>query len=76
MKLGDQLYGEKLARIHWATPEERAAFEYFKRHHDQTYSMVDCLSFIVMEKRGIRVALTVDADFTHRFIARPGPLQA
>ena len=75
-RLGDQLYGEKLARIHWAAPdEERAAFEYFKRHPDQTYSMVDCLSFIVMEKLGIREALAVDADFTHRFIARPGPLR-
>ena len=74
VKLGDQLYGEKLARVHWATPdEERAAFDYFKRHQDQTYSMVDCLSFIVMEKLGIREALAVDSDFTHRFIARPGP---
>ena len=42
-KLGEQLYGEKLAQIHWATPqEERAAFDYFKRHQDQTDSMVDC----------------------------------
>ena len=73
-RLGDQLYGEKLARIHWATPdEERAAFDYFKRHQDQTYSAVDCLSFVVMEKLGIRDALAVDSDFTHRFIARPGP---
>lgn len=73
-KLGGRLYGEKLARIHWATPdEERAAFEYFKRHRDQAYSFVDCLSFVVMEKLGIREALAVDSDFTHRFIARPGP---
>jgi predicted nucleic acid-binding protein len=34
---------------------------------------VDCLSFVVMEKLGIREALAVDSDFTHRFIARPGP---
>jgi predicted nucleic acid-binding protein len=74
VRLGNQLYGEKLARIHWATPdEERAAFDYFKRHQDQTYSVVDCLSFVVMEKLGIREALAVDSDFTHRFIARPGP---
>lgn len=73
-KMGEWLYGEKLARIHWATPdEERAAFEYFKRHRDQVYSFTDCLSFVVMEKLGIREALAVDSDFTHRFIARPGP---
>jgi predicted nucleic acid-binding protein len=73
-KLGERLYGEKLARIHWTTPdEEREAFEYFKRHRDQVYSFTDCLSFVVMDKLGIREALTVDSDFTHRFIARPGP---
>lgn len=73
-KLGERLYGEKLARIHWATPqEEREAFEHFRRHHDQTYSFTDCLSFVVMEKLAIREALAIDADFTHRFIARPGP---
>lgn len=73
-RVGDQLYAEKLARIHWANPEEeRAAFDYFKHHQDQTYSFVDCLSFVVMEKLGIREALAVDSDFTHRFVARPGP---
>jgi predicted nucleic acid-binding protein len=76
VRLGEQLYGEKLARVHWATPEEeRAAFHFFRRHEDQTYSMVDCLSFVVMEKLSIREALAVDSDFTHRFIARPGPLR-
>lgn len=76
VRLGDQLYGEKLAQIHWATPdEERSGFEFFTKHKDQTYSAVDCLSFVVMEKLGIREALAVDTDFTHRFIARPGPLR-
>jgi hypothetical protein len=74
VNLGERLYGGKLARIHWTTPdEERAAFEYFKRHDDQAYSFTDCLSFVVMERLGIREALAVDSDFTHRFIARPGP---
>jgi hypothetical protein len=27
-----------------------------------------------MERLGVREAFTVDGDFTHRFIARPGPL--
>ena len=73
--LGEQLFAEKLARIHWTTPdEERAAFEFFKRHRDQTYSFVDCLSFVVMERLGIREALAIDSDFTHRFVARPGPM--
>jgi len=73
-RIGEQLYAEKLARIHWASPdEERAAFAYFNRHHDQTYSFVDCLSFVVMEKLGIGEALAVDSDFTHDSPRAPAP---
>ena len=72
--MGQQLYAEKIARIHWATPdEEKAAFDYLMKYHDKDYSPVDCLSFVVMELFEITEALTVDSDFTHRFIARPGP---
>jgi predicted nucleic acid-binding protein len=60
--------------IHRATPDqERAAFSCFRRYRDQTYSFVDCLGFIVRDEFEIREALTVDSDFTHRFVARPGP---
>ena len=69
-----RLYDESMARIHWATPEEEyEAFEYLKRYDDKEYSSIDCLSFVIMEKHDIKEALTVDRDFTHRFIARPGP---
>jgi predicted nucleic acid-binding protein len=40
---------------------------------DTGYSFVDCLSFVVMDKLGIREALSVDEDFKHRFIVYPGP---
>jgi len=36
------------------------------------YSFVDRLSFVVMERQGIREALTFDERFSHRFIVRPG----
>jgi predicted nucleic acid-binding protein len=73
--VGEWLYGEKLARIHWATPEEElAAFAYYRKHQDKDYSAIDCLSFVVMQKLGIEVAWTLDSDFTHRFTAVPGPL--
>jgi predicted nucleic acid-binding protein len=74
VRIGARLYREVLARIHWATKdEEHKAFDYLAKHNDKTYSPVDCLSFVVMEARGIKEALTLDSDFTHRFIARPGP---
>lgn len=72
--VGARLYGGSLARIHCATADdERAAFAYFQRHDDKRYSMVDCLSFVLMEQLGINVAWTLDADFQHRFNAVPGP---
>jgi hypothetical protein len=74
MRVGAQLLLGNLGRLHRVTEdEERAAFELFSRHRDQDYSFVDCTSFVVMDKLGIREAWAVDRDFTHRFLARPGP---
>ena len=71
---GERLLSGKLAQVHRTSEdEERAAFAYFRKHQDHEYSMVDCLSFVIMEALGIHDALAVDADFTHRFVARPGP---
>lgn len=75
VEVGSQLYAGSFGRIHHVTAEEeRAAFDYFSRHADQTYSFVDCTSFVVMDKLGVREAWAVDRDFTHRFITRPGPV--
>ena len=74
VQVGELLYSERLAQVHRASREEElAAFDYFKKYRDKEYSFVDCLSFVVMDRQGITEALTVDSDFTHRFIARPGP---
>jgi len=74
VSVGHYLYSEKMARIHWARPEqEKAAFAYLAKHADKDYSFVDCLSFVVMDAFGISEAWAVDSDFTHRFVVRPGP---
>ena len=74
VKAGEYLFGERIARVHHVTAEEeRAAFAYLKRYADKEYSFTDCASFVLMEQLGIREALAIDSDFTHRFIARPGP---
>jgi predicted nucleic acid-binding protein len=76
VKAGEYLFAEKIARIHHVTAEqEREAFAYLKRHMDKEYSFTDCASFVLMEHVGIREALALDSDFTHRFIVRPGPLK-
>jgi len=71
--VGEQLYSEKLARIHRTIFQEQLeAFAYLRQHKDKNYSAVDCLSFVVMLKLGIQEAWTFDDHFSHRFIARPG----
>ncbi len=77
VRVGEKLFGEVLGRIHQTTAEdEREAFAYFAQHRDQDYSFVDCVSFVVMLKLGIREAMTFDAHFSHRFSVRPTATQA
>jgi uncharacterized protein len=72
--VGDRLLSNRMIRIHQATAqEEREALAYLARHADKHYSAVDCLSFVIMDKLGLGESWAVDSDFTHRFIARPGP---
>lgn len=39
------------------------AWELFQRRPDKTWSLVDCASFVVMQRRGIKEALTSDVHF-------------
>jgi predicted nucleic acid-binding protein len=46
------------------TPERFArALARYKTHRDKEWSLVDCISFEVMEQRGIRAALAFDRHF-------------
>ncbi len=36
---------------------------YFKKHDDKSYSLTDCISFVVMNRLGIVSALTFDEHF-------------
>jgi uncharacterized protein len=40
-----------------------AAFNLFKQREDKEWGLVDCISFIVMQNRGIADALTADTHF-------------
>lgn len=39
------------------------AFALYRKYDDKEWSLVDCISFIVMRERGIKQALTFDAHF-------------
>ena len=47
-------------------------WDYFKRHSDKRYSLVDCVSFVVMQKYDIYTAYAFDRDFIQAgFIIEP-----
>jgi predicted nucleic acid-binding protein len=40
-----------------------AGWQYLQRHRDKRYSLTDCISFVVMKRRGIRTSLAFDSHF-------------
>ena len=38
-------------------------WHYLQRHHDKTYSLTDCISFLIMERFKISLALAFDRHF-------------
>jgi uncharacterized protein len=38
-------------------------WEFFKQHRDKTFSLTDCISFVVMKERKIKSALSFDKHF-------------
>ena len=40
-----------------------SALEMYVQHTDKTWGLVDCISFVVMQERGISEALTADRHF-------------
>lgn len=48
------------------------AWDYFQQHSDKSYSLTDCLSFIVMRRHGISKAYAFDKHFTQAgFLREP-----
>jgi len=49
--------------IHVDTALFYEGWTYFQRHHDKDYSLTDCISFLVMQKLGVRTAFAFDQHF-------------
>lgn len=61
--------------VETSTPdlEQRASTEWLGRYEDQTFTLTDGVSFVVMADRGIREALAFDRHFaTAGFVRLPG----
>ncbi len=60
----DAIYGSDALEILYSGPdEEREAVEIFRKFADQKVSFTDCVSFVLMKRRRIRTAFTLDRHF-------------
>jgi len=64
VELGNRLFGSiyiELIQVDETLFLE--GWQYFQQHSDKSYSLTDCISFVVMSKKGISTALTLDRHF-------------
>jgi predicted nucleic acid-binding protein len=62
--LGDRFMSSPSIRfVHVDEPHFLDAWHYLVRRRDKTFSLTDCISFVLMQKLGIRTALTFDHHF-------------
>lgn len=64
VEIGDRLI--RSAAIQLMPVDEGLFYDgwrYFIQHDDKSYSLTDCVSFLVMERLGVRTALTFDHHF-------------
>lgn len=57
------LLSPSLDFIHVDEPLFHEAWSYFQRNADKEYSLTDCVSFVLMQRRGIQAALAFDKHF-------------
>lgn len=63
-KLGEYLRDPELLDLVRVTSEDQdLAWERFRRDADKDYSFTDCVSFVVMRRLHIDLAITLDRDF-------------
>ena len=64
VELGDMLLESPAVElIHVDESLLLSAWDWFKRHADKSFSLADCVSFLVMQQRGLEQALTFDRHF-------------
>jgi len=71
VELGNNLLSSRLFNI--VHVDEEMFYEgwnYFQKYKDKTYSLTDCVSFVLMKKLGITEALTFDKHFVQASFKR------
>jgi predicted nucleic acid-binding protein len=59
----DNIYRGENPVIRITEDDEREAFNLLRQYVDKRYSLVDAMSFVVMQRRGISTAFTFDRHF-------------
>lgn len=64
VEIGQRLMSSPSVRVVHVDEELlTAAFEYLKKRPDKRFSLTDCVSFVLMERLGMKQALAFDAHF-------------
>lgn len=64
IKLLDRIESSEAIELEELTPDRvLASKKYFRKHSDHGYSFTDCTSFVLMNERELKVALTTDRHF-------------
>ena len=64
VEIGNQLLSSPtVAMIDVDLPLVREGWQYFVGHDDKSYSLTDCISFVVMNRKGLTESLTFDRHF-------------
>jgi uncharacterized protein len=74
VEIGKRLLDSPSVRMVQVEPELFAAgWQYLRKRPDKTFSLTDCVSFILMEREGIQEALSFDGHFNQAGFRRlPG----
>jgi predicted nucleic acid-binding protein len=61
---GHRIFAGGLAQIVWIQPTDiEAAWSIFERFDDKQWSFTDCVSYVVLERLGIKTAFAFDEHF-------------
>ena len=64
VELGEEIRASRLVTVvHVSEELEDEAWSLFKRYSDKEFSFTDCTSFVIMEEKGMKEALTADHHF-------------
>ena len=64
VRIGESLFSEDLARLHWATRQDvLRAWSVFRDFADKDWSFADCVSYAVIERLGVEKAFAFDQHF-------------